>query len=94
MTELKETKEETHPELMEHDTTTEDKEELKRLEEVGQEIDRQHKYQQWLKDNKEKLSDNKYILYRLPLSHEQREAVYQNLLKEAEEKRKEKELKS
>ena len=70
---------------------------LEELEETGKQIDEQRKYQDWLKENKAKLSDNRYILYRLPLSHDQREKVFQNLMKEEmklrEEEEKEKEKK-
>lgn len=60
-------------------------EEEEKQEKVGKEIDEHIKYQRWLKENKEILSNPKYILYRLPLTHEQREIVYNNLMKEAKE---------
>ena len=56
-------------------------------EKLGKFIDKQREYSEWLKENKEKLTGNKYILYRLPLTHEQREKVYNNLVKEAKEKK-------
>ena len=68
---------ETIPDAKEEEPT------LEELEETGKRIDEQYEYQTWLKENKKVLSDNKYILYRLPLTHDQRENVYQSLLKDA-----------
>lgn len=62
-------------------------EQEKEQEELGKQIDEYREYANWLKKHKEKLKDPKYILYRLPLTHEQRENVYQNLVKEAKEKK-------
>lgn len=66
----------------------------KEQEELGKQIDEHRKYANWLKEHKEKLKDPKYILYRLPLTHEQRENVYQNLVKEAKEIKETKENKN
>ena len=62
-------------------------EQEKEQEELGKQIDEHRQYANWLKENKEILQDPKYILYRLPLTHQQRENVYQNLVKEAKEKK-------
>lgn len=74
--------------------TEQEKKELKELEEyqekIGKVMDEQKEYNNWLKEHKDKLQDPKYILYRLPLSHEQREQVFQNLMKEHREKQNEK----
>ncbi len=63
-------------------------EQEKEQQELGKQMDEQREYANWLKENKELLQDPKYILYRLPLTHEQRENVYQNLLNEPKEKKK------
>lgn len=57
-------------------------EEEKEQERLGKEIDELRRHNQWLKDNKDKLSDPRYILYRLPLTHQQREALHNKLLEE------------
>ena len=62
-------------------------EQEKKQQELGKQMDEYREYANWLKENKELLQDPKYILYRLPLPHEQRENVYQNLVKEAKEKK-------
>ncbi len=62
-------------------------EQEKKQQELGKQMDEYREYANWLKENKELLQDPKYILYRLPLTHEQREKVYQNLVKEAKEKK-------
>jgi len=68
-------------------------EQEKEQEELGKQIDEHREYAKWLKEHKEKLKDPKYILYRLPLTHEQRENIYQNLVKEAKKKKEKKETK-
>lgn len=66
---------------------------FKYQEKIGEEIDRNYQYQKWLKENKKVLNDPKYILYRLPLTHKQREKIWSNLMKEAELKKEMDELK-
>ena len=59
--------------------------ELTRLEELGTQIDEVRKHQDWLRKPEVKkviTSDPRYMLYRLPLSDSQREAVYMALMKE------------
>lgn len=68
-------------------------EQEKKQQELGKQMDEYREYANWLKENKEILQDPKYILYRLPLTHQQRENVYQNLVKEAKEKKEKKETK-
>ena len=71
-----------------------DDEELKELEKLGAEIDKIRDHQDWLKKLEVKKvinSDPRYMLYRLPLSDSQREAVYQALMKENENENRKKE---
>jgi len=59
--------------------------ELEELEKLGVEIDKIRDHQDWLRKPQVKKvinSDPRYMLYRLPLSDSQREAVYQALMKE------------
>ena len=69
--------------------TEDDDEQLEKLEELGKEIDSVRKHQDWLKDpnvKKKITSDPRYILYRLPLTDTQREAVYKAVMKERNDK--------
>ena len=71
-----------------------EKKELEEKEQIGREIDELRRHNQWLKDNKEKLKDPKYILYRLPLTSEQRETIFNNLMKEEKRLKEEEENKN
>lgn len=71
-----------------------EKKELEEKEQIGREIDELRRHNQWLKDNKEKLQDPKYILYRLPLTSEQREKLFNNLMKEEKRLKEEEENKN
>ena len=62
-----------------------DEEHLKELEELGTHIDSIRKHQDWLRkpEVKKKItSDPRYMLYRLPLSDAQREAVFKSIMEE------------
>ena len=62
-----------------------DEEQLKELEELGEEIDKIRDHQDWLRKPQVKkiiTSDPRYMLYRLPLTDAQREKVYEALMKE------------
>lgn len=54
----------------------------KKQEEQGRIIDEFRKHSEWLKEHKEKLKDPKYILYRLPLTHKQRDELFNKLMLE------------
>jgi len=59
--------------------------ELEQLEELGAEIDKVSKHQKWLKEpevKKKMVNDASMILYRLPLTEAQREAIFEALKKE------------
>ena len=74
---------------------TKDDEELEELEKLGAEIDKIRDHQDWLRKPEVKKvisSDPRYMLYRLPLSDSQREKVYEALVKEHENRKKEKRL--
>ena len=63
-----------------------DDEELEELEELGAQIDSVRKHQDWLKKPEVKkviTSDPRYMLYRLPLSDAQREAVFKSIMEES-----------
>jgi hypothetical protein len=69
--------------------TEDDDEQLQELEELGKEIDSVRKHQDWLREpnvKKKITSDPRYILYRLPLTDTQREAVYTAVMKERNDK--------
>ena len=59
--------------------------ELEQLEDLGCEIDKVREHQKWLKTpavKKRMLNDPSMILYRLPLTESQREAIFQAMKKE------------
>lgn len=59
--------------------------ELEQLEELGTDIDKVRAHQKWLKEpeiKKKMINDPSMILYRLPLTDTQREAIFQALKKE------------
>jgi hypothetical protein len=63
----------------------EDELELAELETLGKRIDEVRKHQEWLKkpEVKKKINnDPRLILYRLPLTDTQREAIYNDLMKQ------------
>ena len=71
-----------------------DDEQLKELEELGTQIDEIRDHQDWLRKPEVKKiinSDPRYMLYRLPLTDSQREAVYKALMKEHNNNNKENE---
>lgn len=59
--------------------------ELEQLEELGADIDKVRAHQKWLKEpevKKKMINDPSMMLYRLPLTDTQREAIFQALKKE------------
>ena len=63
---------------------TKDEEQLEELERLGKEIDQIRITQTLVNRNPNVFRKPQNILYRLPLSESQREAVFNNIIKEAE----------
>ena len=75
--------------------TKDDEKHLEELEELGAEIDKIRDHQDWLRKPEVKKiinNDPRYMLYRLPLTDSQREAVYKALMKEHGDNNKENDL--
>jgi hypothetical protein len=64
-------------------------EQEKKQQELGKQIDEYRQYNKWLKNNKHILQDDRFILYRLPLTPQQREKVFKQLWQEELELKKE-----
>ena len=59
-----------------------DDEELEQLEQMGLEIDELVNNEKLVRKYKQQMQDDKYFLYRLPLTDEERETMYNAIMKE------------
>jgi hypothetical protein len=68
-----------------YEPTEEDIKLMEEQKEIGRDIDSAYKREMELRNNPEqyKLNDFTKILYRLPITENQREEIYNNLIKEA-----------